>query len=537
VNQRLAEWKDAGGARRAGVSSFGIGGTNAHVILQEAPTVERSGESRPWQMLVISAKTPTALDAASKQLADQLRNHPTASLADIAYTLKVGRARYAHRRMLLCRDIEEGCDLLNATKSRRVFTSPQDPVERSVVFLLPDRCNQGESICSELYHCESAFRGSIDECREVIQSVAGVDLLESMEGSGFASASAPARFAAVYGMARFWMSWGVVPVQMIASGVGQYVAACLAGVLSIEHALALVIQESGLLPSFRCASPRFNPAEIPFQLASPRLESCRSEEGWRGRLGEFASSLNDRELDWVPAKAPLLISPIRGLTIVGREYNVADAVEVSGYPTDQVSDDSYLPGMLNTLGQLWISGVRIDWRAFYRDEQRQRIALPTYPFENRDLGMGRARRTRVASDDDTASQPRSHPHSQDTPRAVPDTRPSLANKFVAPQTRLEQQLVDIWSAVLGIDGIGVFDSLFELGGDSLVLTQIVSRVRAEFDVRIPINELFLNSTVSHLAALVESSQILADAENANLEMIVDEVRGLAPREIRRQLHS
>jgi acyl transferase domain-containing protein len=123
VNATLSEWKNGKSPRRAGVSSFGIGGTNAHVVLEEAPVVEPSGKSRPWQLLVLSAKTSSALDSAIANLVEHFKQHPEVNLADVAYTYQVGRRAFSHRRMLVCQTIDDATVALETLDSKRVLTN------------------------------------------------------------------------------------------------------------------------------------------------------------------------------------------------------------------------------------------------------------------------------------------------------------------------------------------------------------------------------------------------------------------------------
>ncbi|HEW97759.1 MAG: hypothetical protein DRR16_17350, partial [Candidatus Parabeggiatoa sp. nov. 3] len=135
VNTTLSEWKTNGTPRRAGVSSFGIGGTNAHVILEEAPTPEPSGQSRPWQLLVLSAKTASALESATANLAKYLAQHPDINLADVAYTLSKGRQAFNQRRMLICQNLDEATTALRTLEPTSVLTHSQALKERPVVFM------------------------------------------------------------------------------------------------------------------------------------------------------------------------------------------------------------------------------------------------------------------------------------------------------------------------------------------------------------------------------------------------------------------
>ena len=131
VNTKLCEWRTNGTPRRAGVSSFGFGGTNAHVVLEEAPTPPPSGKSRPWQLLMLSAKTPSALEMATANLAAHLKQHPHLKLADVAYTLQVGRRAFDHRRILVCQDPHRAVNILEDPQPQTVFTHYQQPCPSS----------------------------------------------------------------------------------------------------------------------------------------------------------------------------------------------------------------------------------------------------------------------------------------------------------------------------------------------------------------------------------------------------------------------
>jgi acyl transferase domain-containing protein/acyl carrier protein len=273
VNSALAPWPAGATPRRAGVSSFGIGGTNAHVILEEAPPIAQSGASRPWQLLVLAAQTPTALERATENLAAYLRQHPDASLADVAYTLQVGRRAFGYRRALVCRDQADALTCLETLDPQRVFSVYQDATEQPVAFMFPGGGAQYIAMGRGLYQSEPSFRETIDECAELLLPQLGVDLRELLyprdEGrrtndelepsSGLRPASEqsraltrtslalPALFAVEYAMAQLWIGWGVRPAALIGHSLGEYIAACIAGVFSLEDALALVALRGRLM--------------------------------------------------------------------------------------------------------------------------------------------------------------------------------------------------------------------------------------------------------------------------------------------------
>ncbi|MCA1602817.1 MAG: type I polyketide synthase, partial [Acidobacteria bacterium] len=251
VNAQLKEWKTEGILRRAGVSSFGVGGTNAHAILEEAPLWERSGESRPAHLLMLSAKTSSALETMTSNLAEYLKQHPTLNLANVAYTLGVGRRAFSIRRTVVCRDLEDAVSALETVDPRRVFTAGQVSKDRPVAFMFSGQGAQYVNMALELYQVEASFRDQIDHCSKLLAPHLGLDLrqilfpseekaAEATEQLKQTSITQPALFVIEYALAKLWMEWGVHPQAMIGHSIGEYVAACLAGVFSLEDALALV---------------------------------------------------------------------------------------------------------------------------------------------------------------------------------------------------------------------------------------------------------------------------------------------------------
>ncbi len=279
VNTRLTPWAEGGSPRRAGVSSFGLGGTNAHLVLEEAPLREPSAPpSRAAQLLVLSARTPAALEDAAARLAEHLRGLPegdVAAFADLAWTLQTGRRAFEHRRIAVARSAAEGAAALGATTG--AIGRHEGDGERPVVFLFPGLGDQYPVMARGLYEAEPLFREIVDECAERLAPELGADLREVL----FAGPSPPVRgdedllrvllrrsgetgdpaaarlagtavaqpavFVVEYALARLLMSWGIRPEAMIGYSIGEYVAACLAGVLSLEDALHVVARRAQLI--------------------------------------------------------------------------------------------------------------------------------------------------------------------------------------------------------------------------------------------------------------------------------------------------
>jgi amino acid adenylation domain-containing protein len=259
VNARLSEWATNGTPRRAGVSSFGIGGTNAHVVLEEAPPQAPAEQiRRRFELLVLSAKTPAALQQATSDLATHLERHPELDLADAAYTLQVGRRAFRHRRMMVCRDLPDARRALAAREPGRLLDSHVDQTGLGAAFLFPGQGSQHTNMGRGLYESEEAFRVLIDRCAESLCPDLGFDLRDVLYPAeeNLAAASRrldetavaqPALFVVEYALACLWMAWGVKPQAMLGHSVGEYVAACLAGVFSLEDALSLVATRGRLM--------------------------------------------------------------------------------------------------------------------------------------------------------------------------------------------------------------------------------------------------------------------------------------------------
>ena len=281
VKAKLRKWASPNGdPLRAGVSSFGLGGTNVHVVLEEAPPPLPATASRPCQLLLLSAKTAAALEITSSNLIDYLQAG-SIHLPDVAYTLQVGRAEFNHRRMVVCTDAEDAATALSMADPRRVFTIKQTYQERPVVFMFPGVGDHYLGMGQELYQTEPTFRHWVDEGARLLQPYLSTDLrqllypnhaepirnpspqpmdLRRMLASTDEVAAQtgplrqtvlaqPAVFVVEYALAQLLMEWGLKPQALIGYSLGEYTAACLSGVLSFPDAIKLVAERARLIDS------------------------------------------------------------------------------------------------------------------------------------------------------------------------------------------------------------------------------------------------------------------------------------------------
>ncbi len=506
VNTRLSEWRAGRTPRRAGVSSFGIGSTNAHVILEEAPLTKKSGASRPCQLLLHSARSEAALNVLTAQFAHHLQAAPDHAnyFADAAYTLNTGRKNFNHRRALVCRNSKDAAACLESMDPARVFTQACDALDRPVIFLFPGLGDHYPEMGLDLYRNEPTFRQDVDHCAALLQPLLQRDIREALFPKGTAPTAEPAKsenkpdlrrmlnrsgaqaepsqelnqtqlaqpaiFVVEYALARLWMKWGIRPQAMIGYSVGEYVAACMAGVLSLEDALELVARRAMMIQELPAGGMLAIPiseqealpllAEYKLSLGAVNgpsmcvlsgplsaIEALERDLSQRGVItrrlqtthafhSQMMSSLAQpvtelvgglqRQAPQIPfisnatgrwftkedaldpeywarhMISPVLfdkgiqellkekgrifleVGPGQGLTAFLKQHpsctNEAAQLALSSLPS--VYDRRpQLEFLFETLGKLWLLGQSIDWKGFYAYESRQRVALPTYPFE------------------------------------------------------------------------------------------------------------------------------------------------------------
>jgi len=257
VNAALAPWQQAA-PLRAAVSSFGVGGTNAHVILEQAPAAAADTAPVQPQLLLLSAKTDVALEATRDNLAQWLPSHPREQWADIAWTLQRGRARWRKRRWLVLDPALPSPLTLGELPKTHTKASDFDGKTRPVVFMFPGQGSQYVGMGQGLYQRFPKFRRSVDECCALLQPLLDCDLREILFAPDADDPAAaerlrqtqytqPALFVIEYALAQLWISLGIRPTALIGHSIGEFVAATLAGIFSLEDGLKLVASRARLM--------------------------------------------------------------------------------------------------------------------------------------------------------------------------------------------------------------------------------------------------------------------------------------------------
>lgn len=479
VNTELQRWEDGATPRRAGVSSFGVGGTNAHVILEEAPPVVPSSTSRTWHLLTLSAKSGSALDATRQRLAEFIAANPLENLDDVAYTLQVGRSHFNYKRAIVCHDRESAIAVLQNTESPVAESCNVDTDGHRIAFLFSGQGTQYIGMGKDLYRTEPRFRAEVDRCAEILVPLMGRDIRHILFAEDMQIAEAeqilqetslaqPALFVVEYSLARLMISIGVIPEACIGHSLGEYVAACIAGVFSLEDALRIIVCRGRLMQEmFKgamiavSATPEELSAECLEDVSVAAVNTTRScvlsgtfsqieevegrlagagiptkrlhtshafhSEMMRPVIGRFIIEFETLKLsppaikiisnvtgNWLSdeqATDPCywgehLLSTVRfadGITTLFSEEPYlsveigpgntlasfvrshvlcpSEHVVCSTLPHARTADGDNCVTFARCLAKLWESTVQVDWNALHEGEKRQRIPLPTYPFE------------------------------------------------------------------------------------------------------------------------------------------------------------
>ena len=257
VPTELTAWKGTG-PRRAGISAFGIGGTNTEIIIEEPPPAFSDPTARTMHVAIVTAKNATALDAASERLAKHLRSHPHEAIADVCHSLSNGRTLYPHARLAVCTDAADAARAFETGDPSCVVSGTRSGAGQPVTFLFPGQGSQHVFMGRELYRDEPVFRQQLDRCADVLKRELGLDIRtllypekadeqtaeDQLRSTQFAQ---PAIFSVSYAAAKLWMSMGVRPAMALGHSIGEFVAACLAEVMSLDDALRAVAARGRLM--------------------------------------------------------------------------------------------------------------------------------------------------------------------------------------------------------------------------------------------------------------------------------------------------
>jgi acyl transferase domain-containing protein/acyl carrier protein len=451
-------WCSGEQPRRAGVSSFGFSGTNAHVVLEEWEQVRALGAgekipslppslppSPPWQrpqhLLTLSAKTQAALEQLVVRYQQHIQAHPEQSLADICFTAHIGRAHFPHRlAVVAASSAEVGARLAAFTAKREadgVFVGEcLGSTQPKIVFVFGGEESLYVGMGRQLYETQPTFRVALEQCDEILRPYLECSLLEVIYSDILTADGREctlkeenfytnvALFAVEYALFKLWNCWGVFPAVVMGYGVGEYVAAVCAGVLSLEDGLKLVVARGRLMVSHTFHSPLMEPMVKAFfevalsvKYSTPQINFVSNSTGkifrgvpdahyWSNHIQQpvrFVESM--QTLAEQKCQVLLEIGHAPTLWEMGRQCLSVSEVEQMVLLSSLRPMKSDWQQLLHSLGELYVRGASINWKGVNKDYTCDFVTLPTYPFQRQRYWLERESSNNGQGDNKIASNP------------------------------------------------------------------------------------------------------------------------------------
>jgi amino acid adenylation domain-containing protein len=382
----LKKWETGGLPRRAGVSSFGLGGTNFHAILEQAPPRESdrntAEQRRSWQILTLSSKSAVSLNANVAGLQQYTRHHPEQILADLAYSINSFRPALSHRAVLVCPSDGDPKKLHLESVCKNITSEPE-----SLVFLFPAEMRIPAAQLRILLDTEPQLHQFIDECCTLVlqkgkcsDNDQRIHLLQTLSESEHT-------FILQYALSRLWIDWGVAPTAVYSSGIGKLCASCIAGIVGLADAFSLLkaIESYDEKAIFELLLKlEIQPPEIPFLT---EVSENWTDGGPQTSADFWLCSEEGNEISTQAFKVfkeqgvrnYLQITP--GLSLPGDTEDGAEKCKlIVSLPEN--SDDP-AKGLTEAVGQLWLSGLPLDWKRYYAGQKLRRVPLPSFRFNRR----------------------------------------------------------------------------------------------------------------------------------------------------------
>lgn len=499
VQQTLETLPEETGPIRAGVSSFSLGGTNAHVILESVPSQAKAEPNlSPLQVFTLTAKTSTALQALVQRYQSFLEDNPEVALSDICFMANTRRSQFSHRLAMITESKEQLQEQLNMIVRQEALSSVfsgQVIRQKSapICFIFSGKSQKLKLIIKSLAQSHPAIYSLLEELQPLISSYSTRSFFQLIEEENLETPflSQVVNFICEYAMTQLWQYWGIKSAICIGYGLGNYAALVLAGILTVEEAISLIIEDK----KFE-SPPKFQAAKIPVILPlsgkTIKIHETIDYKQWQKEFN--VNNMNAENLPSLLSDSNVILLDLCSLEIKSHDY-LKQLDDYNIKSSERIKSFDYLYYLFSTLIKFWLMGVKIDWSKVANYQQCYPISVPTYPFEGQsywiDVSPKIPNKQSIHNQENYLKGQRSN-----------NQENYLNVEFIAPRDNLEMQLTEIWQEVLGIKVIGVRDNFFDLGGHSLLGVKLFAQIEKAFDKKLPLTTLFQAPTVEQLAKVL-----------------------------------
>ena len=472
---------------RAGVSAFGLGGTNAHVILESVPSQTQAEPNLlPLQIFTLSAKTPTALQALAERYQAFLEDNPETTLSDLCFTANTKRSQFKHRLAIITKSKDQLKDQLNLYINKQlssgVFSGQITRRKPSLIcFIFSGNSQQIKLIIKLFYKSQPVLYSLLEPLELILHSHLDKSFLELIEEENLDNPlhSQLVDFLCEYAIAQLWRSWGIEPGVAIGYGTGNYTVLVLAEILTLEDIISLILERSDLK-----STQNFQPAKIPIVSSITsniiQINQIINFEQWKKEFDFTKNNIKNLPNSLLDSSQILL--DICSIQIKNYDIETIENHNING---------DNLTSLFSTLIKFWLVGIKIDWSKVEDYKQCYPISLPTYPFERQSYWIN-VSSTILNNENEIANN-----HNK---------LEQLDQEFVAPRDELELQLTKIWEKVIKSKPIGVRDNFFDLGGNSLMASELFAQIEKVFQTNMPISAIFQAQTIEELAKILRQEK-------------------------------
>ncbi|HVV69182.1 MAG TPA: beta-ketoacyl synthase N-terminal-like domain-containing protein [Patescibacteria group bacterium] len=450
MNLTTTDWEkqDSHIPYRAAVNSLGVGGTNAHLIMEEAPGIKKLKPNTRSKIICISAKSVNSLNKNFSNLLDYFLDHKFDNLDDVAFTLQVGRKHFQNRICIICKDIEDAIEKI-AKEEFMINTKKNVPNFRKITFVLSNVKSVNIKNIETMMRDHLFYKSSIENCLNILKNMnINIDIQDSF--------SPLAKFVGEYALACFLIGLNIIPEKMIAVGFGECLAACLTGVISLSNALNLV----NILSCFK----KNNSSLEHFSMEFAKFKFADSKDTWISKKLNRKVSISE-----IKDYSYWYNQVLNDSSIELEDSQLSESVAID--LMEQINNGT----VLSTIAKLYIENVDINFAALHFQEIRNRLLLPTYEFDRKILWP-------KLKQNNTPGLPISMPK-----------RFSVDKQFSAQE--ISEQLNEIWLSIFDEKNLNLQSSFLGLGGNSLRALRMIEKINRTFTLELPVTWVYFNDNV------------------------------------------